>query len=289
MTEDRFTQAWRTHRAYLVDLAFRMLGDVGEAEDVVQEAFVRLARTRPGEIDDDRGWLTVVTSRLCLDHIRSARVRREHAADDVADSVAPLAQRPPMDPADRVTLDDDVRMALYAVLRRLGAAERVAFVLHDVFQMPFEEIAETLGRPVATCRQLARRARQRMAAAAPGRNSVGSAEHRSVTERFLAACVTGDVDGLLEVLHPQAWGIARFGPAALFEPQVVRGAPAVAANLVRFYGHGVTLVSHLDSGPAILAFVDGELVAILSLTIEDERVVKIQADVFGAKLPVRES
>lgn len=286
MTDDRFTQAWRTHHAYLVDLAFRMLGDVGEAEDVVQEAFARLARTATGEIDDDRGWLTVVTSRLCLDQIRSARVRRERAADDVADSVAPLAQRSPMDPADRITLDDDVRIALYAVLRRLGAAERVAFVLHDVFQMPFEDIAETLGRPVATCRQLARRARQRMAAAAPGRNSVAADEHRSVTKRFLAACATGDVNGLLEVLHPQVWGAARFGPAASFEPQVVRGAHDVARNLVRFYGRGVTLVSHLDGGPAILGFVDDELVAILSLTIENDLVVKLQADVFGTKLPV---
>ncbi len=122
--------AWRSHRPYLVNLAYQMLGDVGEAEDVAQEAFLRLSRTDVAEIDDIRGWLTVVAGRLCLDQLRSARARHEQPEDvesvDVVRSAGP-------DPADRVTLDDEVREAMLEVLRRLSPGERVAFVLHDVF------------------------------------------------------------------------------------------------------------------------------------------------------------
>ena len=136
--------AWRRHRPYLVNLAYQMLGDVGEAEDVAQEAFLRLARTDIADIDDIRGWLTVVAGRLCLDQLRSARAR--HERPDELESVDVVRSAEP-DPADRVTLDDEVRAAMLEVLRRLSPGERVAFVLHDVFQMPFEEIAEAVGRP----------------------------------------------------------------------------------------------------------------------------------------------
>src|SRR5215467_6723233 len=127
---DEVVQAWNDHRPYLVDMAFRMLGDIGAAEDVVQDAFSRLLRARPGEIEDERGWLIVVTSRLCLDQIRSARARRErpHDASEiefVPGGQASVGQQAPIDPADRVTLDDNVRLALLVVLQRLSPAERV--------------------------------------------------------------------------------------------------------------------------------------------------------------------
>src|SRR3954463_3697983 len=173
--------AWRSHRPYLVNLAYQMLGDVGEAEDVVQEAFMRLARMDLALIDDSRAWLTVVTGRLCLDQMRSARVRHE-SADEASE--LRVATSPELEPADRVTLDDEVRTALLEVLRRLSPGERVAFVLHDVFQMPFTEIAETVGRPVGTCRQLARRARAKFAGASPRPADVSDAEHQVVTDRF---------------------------------------------------------------------------------------------------------
>jgi RNA polymerase sigma-70 factor (ECF subfamily) len=133
------SQAYREHRPYLVDLAFRMLGDLGAAEDVVQDAFARLLRADVGEIDDERGWLIVVTSRLALDQIRSARSRRERAHDpgDI-EFAAPRAQPALADPADRITFDDSVRLALLVMLRKLSPAERVVFVLHDVFRMPFD-------------------------------------------------------------------------------------------------------------------------------------------------------
>src|ERR1700752_3164370 len=163
--KDRITEAWRNHRPYLVNLAYQMLGDVGEAEDVAQEAFLRLSRSDAAQIDDVRAWLTVVAGRLCLDQVRSARARHEQSDESGVLDITPLREA---DPADRVTLDDEVRTAMLEVLRRLSPGERVAFVLHDIFQMPFEEIAETVGRPVGSCGQLARRARAQVAGASPG-------------------------------------------------------------------------------------------------------------------------
>jgi RNA polymerase sigma-70 factor (ECF subfamily) len=266
---DRFADAWRTNHAYLVDLAFRMLGDVGDAEDVVQEAFTRLSGTQPGDIADDRGWLTVVTSRLCLDQIRSARARHEYPQD-----TAMLAETAPPagpDPADRITLDDDVRLALFMVLARLSPAERVAFVLHDVFRTPFDTIANTLGKPVGTCRQLARRARAKIAATPARQHDVPKSEHRLVTERFIAACANGDVDALLAVLDPDVWGSARFAADFPVGPRVGHGSDVVAANLLRYYGKA-TLVSY---PPGVLAYFGHQLFAIISLTVTGDLITKI--------------
>lgn len=164
------------------------------------------------------------------------------------------------------------------MLRRLSPAERVVFVLHDVFSVPFDAIAETVGRSAPACRQLARRARQKIAA---GRASLGSvvaaSEHRAVTEKFLTACATGDIDGLLEVLDPGAWGELVLGPEAIRREPVVTGAERVARNLVRFWGEGATLVSLSAAGqPALLGFVDRKLTAVLVLSMHDERIQAVQ-------------
>lgn len=168
--DEKIIQAYADHRPYLVDLAFRMLDDVfGAAEDVVQDAFSRLMSADFGQIEDERGWLIVVTSRLCLDQIRSARSRRERAHDSSEiEFIAPPARTRLADPADRVTFDDGVRLALLVMLQRLSPAERVVFVLHDIFQMPFDTVAETVGRAAPSCRQLAARARHKLAAAQGG-------------------------------------------------------------------------------------------------------------------------
>jgi RNA polymerase sigma-70 factor (ECF subfamily) len=267
----QISQAYRDHRPHLVDLAFRMLGDIGAAEDVVQDAFTRLMAAKLSEIDDQRGWLIVVTSRLCLDQIKSARSRRERAHDaSEIEFVAP-PQTGLADPADRVTFDDGVRLALLVVLQQLSPAERVAFVLHDIFQMPFDTVAETVGRSAAACRQLASRARQKIAAG-PGsaRFDILSAEHRHVTENFIAACSNGDLSGLLGILAPDAWGDVDLGPAAA-RLGVVVGAENVGRNLVRFWGHGATLVSHPVAGqPAVLAFIRRELAGVLVFTMRGE-------------------
>jgi RNA polymerase sigma-70 factor, ECF subfamily len=269
---DQVTEAWRRHRPYLVNLAYQMLGDVGDAEDVAQEAFLRLSRADLNEIDDVRGWLTVVASRLCLDQVRSARARYERPGDV---NEQPESRR--LDPADRVTLDDEVRTALMEVLRRLSPGERVAFVLHDVFGVPFDTIAETVGRPVGTCRQLARRARAKFSTAQPKLNEVASAEHQLVTEKFITACANGDIAALTAVLDPTVWGVGTILADPPPPPQVNHGPHAVATNLMRYLGPEATLVSGPAGGPVLLAFADRRLFAAIVLTIRGGVVTKIEA------------
>jgi RNA polymerase sigma-70 factor, ECF subfamily len=268
------SQAYREHRPYLVDLAFRMLGDLGAAEDVVQDAFARLLHAHVDEIAEVRGWLIVVTSRLALDQIRSAHSRRERAHDPGEIEFAEVRAQPTLaDPADRITFDDSVRLALLVMLQKLSPAERVVFVLHDVFRTPFDIIAETVGRPAASCRQLARRARQKLAEGQPGaRFDIESAEHRVVTDKFIAACASGELNGLLAVLAPDAWGDIDLGPAGEAHV-VIRGAESVAANLLRFWGPGSTLVSHPVAGqPALLGFHGRALAALLVLRMRGAQV-----------------
>ena len=272
---DHITEAWRRHRPYLVNLAYQMLGDVGDAEDVAQEAFLRLSRADPTEIDDVRAWLTVVASRLCLDQVRSARARYERPDSGELEERPPASPR--LNPADRVTLDDEVRSALLEVLRRLSPAERVAFVLHDVFGVPFDTIAETVGRPVGTCRQLARRARAKFTTAQPKLNEVASAEHQLVTEKFMTACANGDIAALTAVLDPAVWGVGTILVDPAPPPQINHGPDAVATNLLRYLGPEVTLVSGPAGQPALLAFADRRLFAAIVLTIRGQLVTKIEA------------
>lgn len=269
---DQVSEAWRRHRPYLVNLAYQMLGDVGEAEDIAQEAFLRLSRADVGEIEDTRGWLTVVASRLCLDQVRSARARYERPGD-IEDQPAPRRA----DPADRVTLDDEIRTALLEVLRRLSPGERVAFVLHDVFGVPFESISQTVGRPVGTCRQLARRARSKFEAAQPKLADVAPTEHQLVTEKFIAACANGDLNALAAVLDPTVWGVGTILADPAPPPQINHGPDAVATNLLRYLWPDVTLVSGPVGGPVLLAFSERRLFAVIVLTIRDSRVMKIEA------------
>lgn len=272
---DSIDADWRDHHAYLVNLAYQMLGDVGDAEDIAQEAFLRLAGNRDTP-DDVRAWLTVVAGRLCLDLLRSARVRRVQPDGGIAAAMRP---DPDAGPADRVTLDDEVSAALLAVLRTLSPGERVAFVLHDVFGTPFEEIAVTVGRPVGTCRQLARRARAKIAGGGAALGAATRAEHRRVTEAFITACANGDLAALTAVLDPEVWGVG----TVLVEPalgraerqQVNHGPHDVAVNLLRYLGPGATVVSAAE--PVLLAFDRGRLFAVVVLTFRGERVVKIEA------------
>lgn len=270
-------QAWREHRRHVLDIAFRMLGNLGEAEDVVQETFARLVRANLDEIDDVGGWLVVVASRLCLDRLRSERRHPMSPEESIDERETPR----PADPADRVTLDDNVRIALQVVLERLTAAERTTFVLHDVFQYPFESIAEIVGRSPAACRQLASRARRAIQAdASSTRFAVEPAEQRQVTERFIAACTSGDIDALLEVLDPDVSGGADVG-ATLF------GRDDVAAGVLRYLGpdSATTVLSLPARDRAVLVVLRGERVgALLTLTIEGERIVHFDVIAHPARL-----
>jgi len=279
--------AWRADRAYLIDLAYRMLGDIGAAEDVVQEAFLRLDLAEPDEVRDPRGWLTVVTSRLCLDRIRSAHDRRERPSDTAwMDSALSLSQQTVVDPADRVTLDEEVSEALLILLQRLSPAERVSFVLHDVFQLPFDQVAEILGKPSATCRQLAKRARAKVAAG-PDTTKPEMAEHElhKISKTFLAACANGDLQALTAVLHDEIWGVADFtaGDPPQIRPrrssqQVQRGADRIARTLLRFFGSNVTLVSApAASGLAFLAFLQRRPYATITASVEGGQLISMHA------------
>jgi RNA polymerase sigma-70 factor (ECF subfamily) len=270
--------AWRADRAYLIDLAYRMLGDIGAAEDVVQEAFLRLDLVEPGEVRDPRGWLTVVTSRLCLDRIRSAHNRRERPSDTAwPDSALTVGQHAMVDPADRVTLDEEVSEALLILLQRLSPAERVSFVLHDVFQLPFDQIAQILGKPSATCRQLAKRARAKVTdRPQTTKGEVADHELHKLSQTFLAACANGDLQALTAVLHDEVWGVADFiaGDPPQLRPrrssqQVQRGADRIARTLLRFFGGNVTIVSApAASGLAFLAFLRGRPYATITASVD---------------------
>jgi RNA polymerase sigma-70 factor (ECF subfamily) len=273
IADTRIDDAWAEHRPYLVNLAFRMLGDIGEAEDAVQEAFARMVTHDLTSIEDVRGWLIVVTSRLCLDQIRSARRRLQRPQDfDAIESIMPGVGPSFVDPADRVTLDDSLRLALTVVLDRLTPAERVVFVLHDVFAVPFDSVSESVGRSAQACRQLARRARLKIAEAT-GSGSVGamSTEHRVVTERFIDACASGNLDDLVQLLDPSV-----SGEVDLISDRVFTGADVVAGNILRFWGWRARLVA-ITTGPTplLLGFIDRELRALIELTMADGRVSAI--------------
>jgi RNA polymerase sigma-70 factor (ECF subfamily) len=279
--EEAIGQAWVDHRAHLVGVAYRMLGDLGEAEEAVQEAYARLARADVEAIEDLRGWLTVVTRRLCLDRLRSARARREVPTTDEPDARRSLPfVAPPDDPADRVTLDDSVRLALLVVLERLTPAERVVFVLHDIFQLPFPAVADTVGRTPAACRQLARRARTKIDETALERRlPVTPAESALVTSRFIDACTNGDLRALLAVLDPDVSGVVD-----LLAHRVTTGADEVAANLLRFWRGATFVAQPVTPVPAVLIFLNRRLAGVAVLGIEGDRVVDIHITVQPAKL-----
>ncbi len=273
-------EIWADHQPHLVDLAFRMLGRIQDAEDVVQEAFSRLVGVDLAGIEDVRGWLVVVVSRLCLDQLRSARHRRETTVGSVDDAGVRPSVPVAADPADRVTLDDSIRLALVVVLEELSPAERAVFVLHDVFRYSFDAIAPIVGRTPAACRQLASRARRRIESETqPGRFAPGPAEHHKVAAEFIAACAGGDLDRLLALLDPDVAGDADLGPATP-RRRPLRGRRVISRGVLNFFGPGsrTTLVSQPINGHAgVLGFRDGQLVAIVVLKVRQERIYDIHA------------
>jgi RNA polymerase sigma-70 factor, ECF subfamily len=281
----RLGRAWREHHRYLLDVAFRMLGSISEAEDVVQEGYARLVNVDLDELDDVRAWLVVVVSRLCYDQLRSARWQRQTTTATPPENRGAAMSGPLADPADRVTLDDQVRMALHVVLERLTPAERTAYVLHDVFKYSFEDIAAIVGRSPAATRQLAARARQRISDGAAARFTVEADEQRRVTEAFIAACSTGDLDTLLEVLDPNVAGQADLGGVVGLRPPII-GSDAVAHNTLRYLGPGssTTLLSLPAGEPTIVALRDDRVFGTFTLTLRAGRVHHIHGILDPAKL-----
>jgi RNA polymerase sigma-70 factor, ECF subfamily len=267
--EERFAHA----RPRLLRLAYSELGDLGEAEDVVQEAWLRLERADADTIENLDGWLTTVVARLALDRLQSARARRETY-------VGPWLPEPLIseDPADRVTLDESVSYALLAVLEQLSPAERTAFVLHDVFEMPFGDIAEVVGRTPEAVRQLASRARRHVKSERP-RFEASRDEHDRAVRAFAQAVAEGDLEGLVEVLDPEVVWTSDGGGRVSAAGKPRHGAPSVArawAALSRVIHEPIEinvndrlglLVPSRDGNPAALSFVvsDGRITRIDSV------------------------
>jgi RNA polymerase sigma-70 factor (ECF subfamily) len=284
--DPRFDAAWREDRGRMLGLARRMLGDATEAEDVVQEAFGRLARVDLNELEDLQGWLAVVVRRLCLDRIRSARFRHESTTtlNSLPEGVISLPPELAADPADRITLDDQVQLALAVVLDRLSPAERTAFVLHDIFGFPYAAVGEIVGRSTAACRQLASRARRAIRDGSDTRRDevsrvdIENEQYRAVSERFIAACAGGDINALMEVLDPDVVGEATifgFGPLLTSV-----GRPVIAQRLLGLFGPGTDsalIPVTVERQPGVIAFVHRRVAAVVRLEAEDGLIRDIRA------------
>jgi RNA polymerase sigma-70 factor, ECF subfamily len=273
----RIQAAWKANRSYLLAIATGMLGRSADAEDVVQEAFARLSAASIDEIDDVRGWLIVVTRRLCLDRLGSAHARRTTATP-----LPPEADQEGIDPADRLTLDDEVRRALAVVIDRLSPAKRTSFILHDIFGFGFDAVAELVGRTPAACRQLARRARMSIRtgsfdATLPAAEPQPQAA-ADLAERFIAVCDGGDVRGLIGLLDPDVAGLATMMSLPPLPP--VRGADLVAERALFFFGPsaGVTLEPFaLEDRAAVVARQGNQVVAVVRLDERGGRIIHLHA------------
>jgi RNA polymerase sigma-70 factor (ECF subfamily) len=288
--DEALEAAWREHRRYVLDVAYRLLGSVTEAEDLVQEAYARLVRTGPGEIDDVRGWLVVVVTRLCLDQLRSARVRRQaYVGPWLPEPVVEPVDAAAVDPADRVTLDDSVRMALLVVLERLTPAERAAFVLHDVFGFSFDQVASIVGRTPGAVRQLASRARKRVAEQTePARFQVDARDLRRIVDRFIAAATEGDLGALRDVLDPDVAGWTDTGGMQAAPRRLITGVGNVAPLLIRFLRDFEVTMRPMDvngePGAIVVRIDGGELIAVLAFEARRGRITRIHSVANPAKL-----
>ncbi|NDU72582.1 sigma-70 family RNA polymerase sigma factor [Actinomadura sp. DSM 109109] len=274
MDEREFlAERFEEHRTHLKAVAYRMLGSLAEADDAVQEAWLKLSRTDSGGIENLGGWLTTVVGRVCLDMLRSRASRREdpleeRLPDPVVTSAAP-------DPEYEALVADSVGLALMVVLQSLTPAERLAFVLHDTFGVPFDDIARIIGRSPAAARQLASRARRRVRGAAPEPER-DPARRRAVVEAFNAAADGGDFEALVAVLHPDVVLRADVGAVPGGWTRV-DGAENVAGQAIMFRGtaRGEAVPALVNGDAGIVWFEEGRPRSVLAFTVADGRVVAI--------------
>lgn len=276
------------HRTHLRAVAYRIVGSLSEADDAVQEAWLRLSRSDPAAIENLRAWLTTVVARVCLDMLR---LRREeplglHLPDPIVNGEDTI------DPEHEALIAGSVGLALQVVLETLGPAERVAFVLHDVFAIPFGDIAPIVGRSATAARQLASRARRRV----QGANTVPDPDinrQREVVDAFYAAARRGDFDALLLLLDPDVVVRADFGALPLSGSREVRGAPAVAQEVLTFARFAEFAKPALVNGAAgAVAASRGRLYAVVGFTVSRGKIVEIDiladpARLRGLELPVQ--
>jgi RNA polymerase sigma-70 factor (ECF subfamily) len=270
---DWLAERFEEHRGHLRAVAYKMLGSFSEADDAVQESWLRLSRSDTSEVENLRAWLTTVVARVSLNVLRSRRTRREEPLDvRVPDPV--VSREDGTQPEHEALLADSVGLALLVVLDTLGPAERLAFVLHDMFGVPFDEIAGMVDRSPGAARQLASRARRRVqgAAAVP---DADLAAQRRVVDAFFAAARDGDFDALVAVLHPDVVSRGDGGPGA---SAIVRGAPDVAARALTFARLSPFVRPALVNGAAgVVVAPRGKPFSVMGFTVVGGKIVEIDA------------
>jgi RNA polymerase sigma factor (sigma-70 family) len=270
---DRFEE----HRAHLRAVAYRMLGSLTEADDAVQDTWLRLSRAGASEVENLGGWLTTIVARVCLNMLRSRNTRREeplgvHIPDPV---ISPEGE---LQPEEEALLADSVGLALLVVLDTLSPAERLAFVLHDMFELPFEEIAPMVGRSPAAARQLASRARRRVKGAEIPAPDPDLARQRDVVDAFFLAARGGDFDTLVALLDPDVVLRADFGARRPAASTVIHGAAAVAGQALMGALPAAHLHPALVNGAAgVVVTVGGRPFAVLGFTVAEGKIVEVDA------------
>jgi RNA polymerase sigma factor (sigma-70 family) len=280
---DWLAERFQTHRSHLQAVAYRMLGSLSEADDAIQEAWLRLSRSDTSEIENLRGWLTTVVARVCLDILRSRKSRREEPLEGrVAEAV--VNTRYGIDPENEAIMAESVGMALLVVLDTLTPAERTAFVLHDMFAMPFNEIALIMQRSPVAAKKLASRARHRI----QGANRIPSADlnqQRSVVEAFIAAARSGDLNALLAVLDPDVVRRADRAAVPADTAMEIRGAREVAQETLSNSRRARFAQPVLVNGAlGIVVGSRGKLDLVLRLTIKNDRITEIEVIADHARL-----
>jgi RNA polymerase sigma factor (sigma-70 family) len=287
MMNDQGLGAIMSERRQLINLAYRLLGSLAEAEDAVQETYARWYSMSPQEqaaIESPAAWLTKVASRICLDLLRSARVRRERYVGEWIPEPLPdhgewHTGRAAADPADRVTLDESVNMAFLVVLESMTPAERVAFILHDVFRYSFAEVAEVTGRTPAACRQLASSARRRVQAAQPPATPVS--RQADIVRSFSQAWQAMDIGALVGLLDPKATVTADGGGLVEAALEPLEGAEQIInymINLANLRPSNMTVLERTVNGqPGLIAQIDGVTVTVFAFEVADDRIRHIWA------------
>ena len=271
--KDWLAERFEEQRTHLRAVAYRMLGSLAEADDAVQDAWVRVSRADVNKIENLGGWLTTIVARVCLNMLRSRKVRREksmefHLPDPV---ISPAGE---LGPEEEVLLADSVGLALLVVLDALAPAERLAFVLHDMFDLPFEEIAPMVGRSPAATRQLASRARRRVKGSVIPDPDL--ARQQAVVDAFFSAARGGDLDTLVALLHPDVVLHADLGPSRPTTSMVVRGAAAVARQARLGADPAAQLHPALINGAAgVVITLDGRPHAVMAFTIVNDRIAEL--------------
>jgi RNA polymerase sigma-70 factor, ECF subfamily len=272
-TPERLAEQFEQYRAHLRAVAYRMLGSASEADDAVQESWIRLGRTDVSDVQNLRGWLTTVVARVCLDMLRTRTSRREDPLDTRIPD--PVITRADGDPESDAVLADSVGLALLVVLEKLEPSERLALVLHDVFGMPFEEIAPIVDRSVVATRQLASRARRQLRGQAPT-SDADLRTQRRIVDAFLAAVQNGDFEALVAVLDPDIV-LRADGGAVKGLSRLVRGAQAVMAQAAAFSKIALSNQVVLVNGNIglVCRLPDGRLFSVIGFTIAGGKVVEL--------------